>query len=336
MQRAQTNIELLRTTNEEGLPAPRQSRKIYHMVLVVTICVTVFLLGAFVTFSSPHELGGDKTQPANAVGVKGRLGSGVTTEHPTCTRMARDIMKKGGSAIDGTIVALLCIGAINNFSSGIGGGRLHDRPAGQCKGPGDRGDVHRLSGAGPEEGAQGHVQGQSAKARAGGLAVAVPGEIAGMWYAHQRYGRLSWESLFEVVASLAETGFKVTKQLHRLVTKDRREIAGFPDLASLYLDADGEPWAIGHHLKRENLARTLRLIGQHGPDEFYKGSVARSMVETVQKNGGIMDMEDLANYAVKERAVLRQSIDNGSLRLMTGRGTNGGARADPGGEPFIQ
>lgn len=142
-----------------------------------------------------------------------------------------------------------------------------------------------------------------------------------MHLAHQRYGRLPWKDLFEPVSELAKEGFPVTLQMHRMIKRNETEIAQYEELAGLYL-SDGKPLPIGAILKRANLAATLEAIGREGPDAFYRGPVAQSLVKAIEKYGGILDEGDMATYKPVIRHAIRTTFDG--LDVVTGGAPTGG------------
>jgi gamma-glutamyltranspeptidase/glutathione hydrolase len=138
----------------------------------------------------------------------------------------------------------------------------------------------------------------------GHLAPAVPGAVAGLWEAHRRAGRLSWESLLAPAIALAETGLEVTWVLLIEIAARLTEIQSRPPLAAIVLPQGRLPRARtadgpGERLNQRELAQTLKAIAAEGPDAFYHGPVARAIAEAVATGGGILSAEDLAGYRPK-------------------------------------
>jgi gamma-glutamyltranspeptidase/glutathione hydrolase len=136
----------------------------------------------------------------------------------------------------------------------------------------------------------------------GALAPAVPGAVAGLWAAHQRAGRVRWDTLLAPAIELAQTGLEVTWVLQIEIANRLAEIVERPDLAAIVLPegriplsrcADGP----GQRLNQAQLADTLRRIAAEGPDAFYRGEVAAGIAAALAPDGGIMTAEDLAAYA---------------------------------------
>lgn len=134
----------------------------------------------------------------------------------------------------------------------------------------------------------------------GHRAAAVPGTVAGMWLAHQRYGTLPWAELLGPAIALARDGFIVPKQL----ADNASEIVVWHNGAVEFEGRFGKLVA-GEIFKQENLARTLERIANKGKDEFYQGETARLIVDEMTRGGGLITADDLAHYKAALREPLR-------------------------------
>ena len=134
----------------------------------------------------------------------------------------------------------------------------------------------------------------------GGQAVAVPGTVAGLWKAHERYGNLSWSDVVLPTVTLAEKGFYPAEIL---VDDIRNHYEHFRDRTNFaeYFGAI----STGELFKQPELAATLRRIAESGPDEFYRGKTAALIVEQMAQSDGLITMEDLATYEAVWREPLR-------------------------------
>lgn len=132
----------------------------------------------------------------------------------------------------------------------------------------------------------------------GGKAIAVPGEVKGYWELHQEYGKLEWSRLFKPVIELCRRGHEVSKYLASILRARKSIIANSPSLADIYIDpATNDVYKQGDHVKRLKLAVTLEEIVEKGAAAIYgNGTVAQRMIETIQREGGIMTIEDLMAY----------------------------------------
>ncbi|KAI8999293.1 gamma-glutamyltranspeptidase [Gaertneriomyces semiglobifer] len=220
----------------------------------------------------------------------------VSTENPICSDIGVDILKRGGSAVDATIAAGICIGVTNPYSSGIGGGGFMVVYPG--KGVINASEFIDFRESAPAAAHKDMYNKDPSLAQFGGLAVAIPGELRGFEAAHQRYGNLPWKDLFEPSIKLAREGWTVSKTLeHRmslvgdiiLEREEWREI--FAPHGKLLREGDA--------VKRTTFARTLETIASKGADAFYTGPIAESLVRTIKNTGGIVTMEDMQSYAAR-------------------------------------
>jgi gamma-glutamyltranspeptidase/glutathione hydrolase len=132
------------------------------------------------------------------------------------------------------------------------------------------------------------------------LTVGVPGSVAGLASAHARYGKLPWKDLVLPAVKLAEDGFVIDGWLAGSLNNALRRGKAFAELRRVYGKKDGQ-WAAGDKLVQPELARTLRLIAEKGPDGFYKGEIAARIVKEMAAGGGLITREDLEKYTAKVR-----------------------------------
>jgi gamma-glutamyltranspeptidase/glutathione hydrolase len=135
--------------------------------------------------------------------------------------------------------------------------------------------------------------------------VAVPGELAGLWALHRRYGKLPWRRVVEPARRLAHDGFPASALLALRIDRQRDVIASVPGLASDLLHADGRPKVEGETIRRIALARTLDRIAREGAETLYTGGLAQSVAAAMAKDGGLLTAADLAAYRVAERVPLQ-------------------------------
>lgn len=149
------------------------------------------------------------------------------------------------------------------------------------------------------------------KSRFSGLAVGVPGTVAGFAEAFEKHGSgtLTWAELVEPAIALAETGITVTPDLSASLTASAKRLLADSASRSIFYKAGGLPYLPGETLKQEDLAQTLRLIADKGAAGFYTGEVAQKIAKKVQDAGGGMTVEDLQTY----RPVWRDPV-TGSYR----------------------
>ncbi len=135
----------------------------------------------------------------------------------------------------------------------------------------------------------------------GAKAAGTPGTVAGLWAAHQKYGKLPWKDLVQPAIELAEVGFNVHPQLAGDIKRTIGQMNGVKGFESNFADYFGAATTPGL-FKQPELAMTLKRIAENGPDDFYKGTTARLLVQQMQKSGGLVSYDDLANYKVEWRS----------------------------------
>ena len=137
------------------------------------------------------------------------------------------------------------------------------------------------------------------------LASGVPGTVAGLYFAHQKYGRLPWKRLLEPAIRQARNGIVVSYDLAELLKIRKASLCRNEAACGYFYKSGGVPYEPGEILKQRDLARTLRLIAKRGPDAFYKGDVADLIAAEMQRGGGYVDKESLASYKPVVRDAVR-------------------------------
>jgi len=137
------------------------------------------------------------------------------------------------------------------------------------------------------------------------LAVGVPGTVAGLELAHQRFGSLPWEDLLQPAIDLARDGMPISWQLHDSFKRMNRYWEKYPSSADIFLRPDGSFYAPGDIWKQPDLAATLTRIQKDGKDGFYSGETARLIADFMVANDGIITLADLEKYEAIEREPIR-------------------------------
>jgi gamma-glutamyltranspeptidase/glutathione hydrolase len=203
-----------------------------------------------------------------------------------------EIMKKGGNAFDAMIATHLALAVAYPIAGNIGGGgfvvyRTHTGESGSLdfreKAPSNAYKDMYLDENGDV------IEDMSTL---GGAAVGVPGSISGIFEIHSKFGSLPITELFQPAIDLARNGFIVTKKQESALEEKLDDFIKINGENSLF----SKKYKEGDTIKIENLARTLERIAIEGPDGFYKGEIANSIVSEVNKSGGIISLEDLENY----------------------------------------
>ena len=226
----------------------------------------------------------------------------VATDHKLASKVGVEILKKGGNAVDAVCAAAFSLSVVNPAGSGIGGGgfmlikRAKEKDA--------RVIDFRETAPAKAHRAMYLKKGLSKYAsRAGGLAVGIPGEVRGCAEAVKRYGKLTLKQVLAPSIRLAKNGFPTDHHLHKGLKRYHKLLKRYPGLYKVFYPG-GKPLALGQILKRPRLAKTFEAIAKDGPKAFYEGWIAKDIVETVKKTGGILTMADLKNYKIKERKPL--------------------------------
>ncbi|PMZ87828.1 MULTISPECIES: gamma-glutamyltransferase [unclassified Pseudomonas] len=225
--------------------------------------------------------------------------------NPLAAEAGREMLRRGGSAIDAAIAMQAVLTLVEPQSSGIGGGALIVLWDGKTV---RTYDGRETAPAGATEKLFLQANGQPmefTQAQIGGRSVGTPGVLRALELAHQEHGRLPWAQLFEPAIQLAEQGFAISPRLHQLITADS-SMPRSPEMMAYFRNADGSPKAIGTNLKNPALAAVFKRIAHEGPDALYKGPIAEEIAAKVQghANPGSLSLTDLANYQAKERAPL--------------------------------
>ena len=135
------------------------------------------------------------------------------------------------------------------------------------------------------------------------LSAGVPGTVAGLHLALTKYGTMSWEEVLEPSIKLAEEGFAVPYDLANILASSRykKRLSSNVAAAESYYKKDKSNYEAGETLKLPDLAWTLRQLAEYGPDAFYKGEIAKKIVQEMERNNGLITFEDLENYKAVER-----------------------------------
>jgi gamma-glutamyltranspeptidase/glutathione hydrolase len=238
----------------------------------------------------------------------------IAAANPHAARAGREILRSGGSAVDAVIAAQMVLTLVEPQSSGIGGGAfmLHYAPPNTGKGRAPVLRAYDGRETAPTSATENLLLDESGEPvpfrirQAGGRGVGVPGLLRMLEMAHQAHGRLAWKNLFAPAIKLAESGFKLSPRLHRMITRDLH-LRKFPVARRFFFTDTGEPRAVGTTLHNPQLATTFRTIADHGADAFYSGAIAREIarvVSTAKYLPAQMTVEDLASYRAKERGII--------------------------------
>ncbi|OCH95075.1 gamma-glutamyltranspeptidase [Obba rivulosa] len=228
----------------------------------------------------------------------------VASENEVCSTIGVDAMKAGGNAVDAIIATTLCIGVVNMFSSGIGGGGFMTVRIPPSS-PNASSEVYTIDfrEVAPALANTTMYVDNPPAALFGGLAVGVPGELRGLEEAHKRWGSLPWGDLVQPSIDLAR-GWRIPTELARRMERFSHLMLNSPDWSAIFAPY-GRLLREGNMIRRVNLSRTLEAVAAEGADALYKGPIADSLVKKVHAMGGILSYEDLANYKVRVKHALQ-------------------------------
>ncbi|MGB7441218.1 MAG: gamma-glutamyltransferase [Coleofasciculaceae cyanobacterium] len=142
------------------------------------------------------------------------------------------------------------------------------------------------------------------KSRFSYLAVGVPGTVAGLTMALEKYGTISLERALQPAIKLAEEGFTVSEYLRDSLIFAKEKMQASPESMAIFYKPGGEPYEVGDTLVQTDLAKSLKLLAKDGAKAFYKGAIADALVADMEANGGLISKTDLADY----QPVLREPV----------------------------
>jgi gamma-glutamyltranspeptidase/glutathione hydrolase len=261
--------------------------------------------------------GADPGPPAASPVAQG-YGGAVATVDPTATRVGVEVLRRGGNAVDAAVAAAATLGVTEPFSSGIGGGGFFVYYDAR------RGTVSTIDGreAAPmsmrENAFVNPATGQPyafQEARVSGISAGVPGNLLTWQQALRRWGSRSLAEALAPAERVADRGFPVDRTFHDQIAdpNNLNSFGQFGSTSALYLPG-GQPPAVGSTFRNPDLADTYRLLARKGVDEFYRGRLAREIVDTVAHppvaaspigswpfpiRPGTLRLSDLADYRVR-------------------------------------
>jgi gamma-glutamyltranspeptidase/glutathione hydrolase len=230
----------------------------------------------------------------------------VVAQEGQAARIGVDILKRGGNAIDAAVAVGFALAVTYPRAGNLGGGgfMVIHRAGGEDVAIDYRETAPQAITDASFLDAKGNADPQ--KSRNSALAIGVPGTVAGLALAEEKYGsgRLTLAQLIAPAIALARNGFPVTPQTLPPPPPDPSRLARWPSSAKIFLQSNGTALAPGERLVQPDLAQSLEAIAQGGPRAFYQGAIARKIAAAVRKADGVMTVDDLKNY----RAVLRRPL----------------------------
>uniref|UniRef100_A0A0P6D9U5 Gamma-glutamyltranspeptidase 1 n=1 Tax=Daphnia magna TaxID=35525 RepID=A0A0P6D9U5_9CRUS len=283
----------------------RPSKKVQLMAATAVAFVCVLGLALALTF-----LNGVNSDTPFSPPSPSRLGkfrtAAVSSDGVPCSTIGRDVLADGGNAVDAAIATIFCIGAVNPQSAGIGGGfhmTLYDPVKRQARCL----DAREVA---PLAATEDMFKGNSSISQRGGLAVGVPGELAGYWAAHQQYGKLPWSRLVLPTAELVEKGVPVNSHQANSLQIEQKIVLAEPSLRIFVNEATGQVKKLGDIVRNPVFAQTLRTIAREGVGAFYNGTLGDKMVQDIRRKGGIITKDDLMQYRPDWKDPIKVELHN--------------------------
>ncbi|MBI1964732.1 MAG: gamma-glutamyltransferase, partial [Betaproteobacteria bacterium] len=229
----------------------------------------------------------------------------IASAHPLATAAGHEMLERGGNAFDAAVAVAAVLAVVEPYSSGLGGGGfwlLHrERDKRQVMV-----DARETAPGGVKRGLYLDRDGKPIRGATtrGGAAAAIPGTPAALVHIAGRYGALPLADTLAPAIRHARDGFEVDERYARIAKLREPLLQNGAGTAGIFLDGNRAP-RTGWLLRQPELARTLKRLSQRGHGGFYEGAVARALVESVNRAGGVWQPSDLVNYRVIERAPLR-------------------------------
>lgn len=229
----------------------------------------------------------------------------VAAQNRLSAEVGAQVLADGGNAVDAAIATGFSLAVTLPRAGNLGGGGfmlIHDANSGENVAI----DYREMAPQGATRDMyldeNGNVD--SNRARFSHLAAGVPGTVAGFYYAHQKFGRLSWQRLLQPAIAQARDGIIVSYDFATLLKRRQSSLCRDEAACGYFFKQDGVPYEAGELFVQKDLAGTLQLIAEQGPDAFYKGKIAEQIIAEMQRGDGLIDAPSLAAY----RPVARSAV----------------------------
>ncbi|MGE6571407.1 gamma-glutamyltransferase [Psychrobacter namhaensis] len=229
----------------------------------------------------------------------------VATQEALASDIGLQILKDGGNAVDAGVAVGFALAVTLPRAGNIGGGgfmMIYDAKQDKTVALDYREKAPSSASRDMYLDSDGNAV--SDLSRYHGLAVGVPGTVAGLLKALEDHGTMSREQVMAPAIALAEDGIEVTAGLSESLTALSERLQKWPSTKKVFFKADGSAYQPGERLTQPELARSLKLIAAKGADGFYKGETASKLVKAVNDAGGRMSLQDLSNY----EAIAREPV----------------------------
>ena len=227
----------------------------------------------------------------------------VASSESHATDAGVEILRAGGNAVDAAVAVGFALAVTHPFAGNIGGGgfMLVRLASGESAFIDYREEAPGAASHNMYLDAHGNLI--KDESLVGALASGVPGTVAGLALAEQKYGKLGLARVMAPAIHLAADGFEVSYALAQGLRGESAKLGKFDESRHIFL-RDGKYYEAGEIFKQPELARTLQDIAEHGPDAFYRGPIAHEIAASMEKNHGLITLADLAGYQAKVREPL--------------------------------
>lgn len=229
----------------------------------------------------------------------------VASQQHIASDVGVSILKQGGNAVDAAVATGLALAVVLPRAGNLGGGGfmlVHLAEEDKTIAIDYREVAPLAAHRDLFLDSEGNVDKQ--KARFSRLSAGVPGTVAGLYLAQQQYGTMKWSEVIKPAIRLAEEGFVVNWDLANQLSRRSTYMGKIPATRKIFYKGGGDTYQAGDVLKQNDLAWTLKQLQKEGAKAFYQGKIAEKIVADMEKNGGIITAEGLANY----KPVLRQPL----------------------------
>jgi gamma-glutamyltranspeptidase/glutathione hydrolase len=213
--------------------------------------------------------------------------------------IGRDILKRGGNAVDAAIATAFALQVSYPLAGNIAGGGfmvIHPAP-----GQGEPTTIDYRECAPAAANPRMYTREESQYSQ---RAVAVPGTVRGLEMARRRFGTMTWSQLIQPAIAIARDGYIVDAGVAKSTNETLADAPDFAELHRVYGKPGGGPWQAGDRMVQPDLAHTLQLLADLGPNSFYTGPIAEGFLAEINRGGGFITASDLAVYRAIERKPL--------------------------------
>ncbi len=230
----------------------------------------------------------------------------VSAQNRMAAEVGAQVLADGGNAVDAAIATGFSLAVTLPRAGNLGGGGfmlIHDAESGEDFAVDYREIAPQSATRDMYLDENGNVD--TNLVRFSHLAAGVPGTVAGFYYAHQKFGRLPWGRLLQPAIRQARDGVVVSYDLAQQLQSRQRTLCRDEAACGYFYKKGGVPYEAGDLFVQSDLAGTLQLIADQGPDAFYEGRIAEQIIAEMQRGGGLIDAPSLAAYEPTVRTAMR-------------------------------